>query len=855
MRDSVISCMQGHAFCTVCIVASMYTRSTCPTCRAPTLSPPIPNQVVRALVGDLEVKCPFNSVPVMTIIKMREKNMLHLLSQVNACDWIGNVHSLENHLHSCGFQLVACPIKGCHELMLKNKLEHHLEVQCMHRTVYCDLCGMEVLKIEYDAHKGSCGIWSLRRSASQNRPSNHAVSSEPRDIGEWYIAQQQMVAFNSETSSAHRSPNSSDFWSNPPPLRESFRASPSPTRATQPPSLEALNTSSTVGRESMSPTQFSTGRAHVASQSPARINRIDSTTPLHSELHTRSPSRQDSYISAASSSSEQDHPLSRDITAVSATTTTITSADRYQDDAHQNEAHVESSRDGVSAAAAVNRATGSPARVAIALSSSPAKRTSFAASPEPSRNATVPQKSLNKGFSSQYVKKASVAASPEPSRNATVPQKSLNKGFKSHYGGFRTTASSATSQPPVAAEEVQSKPTVMNQTTHQLKHSPSWWGGSPSPAAVQVNSRSDSSGRDSPLVHIGETDGSNAKQSRSLLGRIMNASPILGFSASKNDGSSSGVPAVAVVTVGNKASPSKRIKSEYSMWIPTMFNASSPGTERESGAPPTRAPNHHQTTDPSLISLPGPSSADLPTDDSSEAVSHPTQYSVANAVASPSTPAVSSAKRSKSEYALSAAPRPPSTTSKPKVETMKADLKSTAASTINGGDGPLTSQRSSGENAPEPKAPVSILKSSSTAPVSILKSSSKYSTKKKVPQRSTEQQDTGGGPIQGSNASKVATSASTAQLHPKPSSNSTPDAAKDPSELHETVKDPSELPPASSKPPPTPHISGRSKATAMLEGTKQMKIAKIPITSSAPQDAKAASPSSPSSPPQSSSSS
>jgi len=838
MRDSVISCMQGHAFCTVCIVASMHTRNTCPTCRAPTLSSPIPNQVVRALIGDLEVKCPFNSVPVQTIIKMREKNMLHLLNQVNACDWIGNVHSLGHHLHTCGFQLVACPIKGCPDVVLKNKLEHHLEVQCTRRTVYCDFCGMEVLKMEYEAHQGSCRIWSLRRSASQNRPSNHAVSSEPR---EWYIAQQQMIAFNSETSSVHRSPNSSGFLSNPPPLRDSFSASPSPSRislmdsAAQPPSVEAFHTSA-VGYESIPSTQFSDGRAHAASQSPARINTIDSSpfreSPLQSELRAHSPS----YISAASSSSQQIQSFSRDMTM---SAITIPSADRYQDDTYRDslssggpatsyplhhEPHTQSSED-VSAAA--NRANGSPAEVAIASSSSSAKRASFAASPEPSRNA-IPQKSLNKGFSSQYVKKASVAASPEPSKNA-IPQKSFNKGFSSHYGGFRNTGSMATSPPPVAAEEVQSK-SVINPTTKHLKHSPSWWGGNSSSAAVQVNSKRDNKGRDSPtpFIQIDEADGPNVKQNnRSLLGRIMNASPILGFSAnSKNDGSS-GVPAAAV---GNKASPSKRIKSEYSMW--TLFNSSHPSTETKAST----------ALEPPPISLPEPSIADLLTDDNT---------AVANAVASPST---SSTKRSKSEYAMSASPRPvntsPSTTSKPKVETTKPDLKSNTASIKNGDDRPQTTQRSMDENSPEPKAPVSILKSSSdapasilksssnapvsilksssnapvsilksssNAPVSILKSSSKYSAKKKVPQRSTER-ESGGSPI---NVSTV--TASTAQIHPKPKSNSNPEATRDRLEAREAVKDTRS--PASSNPP----------------STKQMKVAQVPITSNTPPDAKAAS--------------
>jgi hypothetical protein len=92
--------------------------------------------------------------------------------------------------------------------------------------------------------------------------------------------------------------------------------------------------------------------------------------------------------------------------------------------------------------------------------------------------------------------------------------------------------------------------------------------------------------------------------------------------------------------------------------------------------------------------------------------------------------------------------------------------------------------------------------------------------------------DSGSSPI---NVSKV--TASTAQLHPKPASNSNPEATKDRLEPSETVKDrlePSETVKDTIR-------SSASSASSNPPSTKQMKVAKVPITSGTLQDAKAAS--------------
>ncbi|RKO92412.1 hypothetical protein BDK51DRAFT_11346, partial [Blyttiomyces helicus] len=128
----------GHTFCRTCITRALATTSppSCPVDRSllaqSTLLPA--DQIVRALVDELRVKCP-SSPP---------------------CEWSGERHLARSHVdRDCQEAWVTCSL-GCGAEMRRSEEVAHLTAACALRRLVCERCGDGMGVGELESHEETC---------------------------------------------------------------------------------------------------------------------------------------------------------------------------------------------------------------------------------------------------------------------------------------------------------------------------------------------------------------------------------------------------------------------------------------------------------------------------------------------------------------------------------------------------------------------------------------------------------------------------------------------------------------------------------------------------------------------------
>lgn len=87
-------CSSGHTFCLSCLRMSLQRRKYCPTCNiALSDTNPIKSLGFNQLIQKMEVKCS---------------------AHISGCYWTGRLESLSQHISSCGYVSVDCPLFKIH---------------------------------------------------------------------------------------------------------------------------------------------------------------------------------------------------------------------------------------------------------------------------------------------------------------------------------------------------------------------------------------------------------------------------------------------------------------------------------------------------------------------------------------------------------------------------------------------------------------------------------------------------------------------------------------------------------------------------------------------------------------------
>jgi hypothetical protein len=109
---AVIYCSNGHSYCQTCVDELSAEKNQCPLCQGDKLRSPIPNQGVRSVVMNLEVKCP--------------SHLQGHHSRKRKCYWIGTLEDSKQHFNKvCNARLFPCPL-GCGQLRHREEMEKHL---------------------------------------------------------------------------------------------------------------------------------------------------------------------------------------------------------------------------------------------------------------------------------------------------------------------------------------------------------------------------------------------------------------------------------------------------------------------------------------------------------------------------------------------------------------------------------------------------------------------------------------------------------------------------------------------------------------------------------------------------------
>ena len=92
-----------------------------------------PIQKVRYSVSKLRIRCPLQ----------------------RGCDWKGILLQAEQHLDSCEFFLIECPL-DCKAVLMRSEIQTHTEKFCLSREVLCEYCERKGAAGGLDAHLNEC---------------------------------------------------------------------------------------------------------------------------------------------------------------------------------------------------------------------------------------------------------------------------------------------------------------------------------------------------------------------------------------------------------------------------------------------------------------------------------------------------------------------------------------------------------------------------------------------------------------------------------------------------------------------------------------------------------------------------
>ena len=160
------ACSNGHAYCLDCLSKTKERSSACPDCRQDMIVPAPLNRPLGNLIGELKLCCE-NSVPKKNGDDRQEPSATRRRTtesgnavegdkekkEEEVCAWQGLVSGYRQHMKSCPFRFVKCPLK-CKAKMEYRLLDHHKEHECPRRTLTCDRCGKNNIRHDrFDAHQ------------------------------------------------------------------------------------------------------------------------------------------------------------------------------------------------------------------------------------------------------------------------------------------------------------------------------------------------------------------------------------------------------------------------------------------------------------------------------------------------------------------------------------------------------------------------------------------------------------------------------------------------------------------------------------------------------------------------------
>lgn len=111
--NSPQQCKNGHCFCLTCVTAALKIQPDCPSCKVALKSELLAsNIVVRNLIEQLPVKC--GSLDTLNILTSSE-----IIDDTSdrVCNWTGPLTSREDHMLTCPFIVVECPLHSVDKCM------------------------------------------------------------------------------------------------------------------------------------------------------------------------------------------------------------------------------------------------------------------------------------------------------------------------------------------------------------------------------------------------------------------------------------------------------------------------------------------------------------------------------------------------------------------------------------------------------------------------------------------------------------------------------------------------------------------------------------------------------------------
>ncbi|XP_071480256.1 TNF receptor-associated factor 4-like [Diadema antillarum] len=137
MRDPVQITNCGHHYCDTCLQEYLSAGVfECPEDRLPLDYAKIyPDDKMSGDIQMLMVRCQFYK---------------------DGCRWTDQLMTLQAHLESCQYNMVAC--KECSAMVARNHLKDHLQYDCPRRTETCEYCGSDFVGSKIDAHLGKCQL-------------------------------------------------------------------------------------------------------------------------------------------------------------------------------------------------------------------------------------------------------------------------------------------------------------------------------------------------------------------------------------------------------------------------------------------------------------------------------------------------------------------------------------------------------------------------------------------------------------------------------------------------------------------------------------------------------------------------
>jgi hypothetical protein len=177
LRNPVHCPSEGHPFCRGCIHTHLMMEKKCPLDRSPLVEADlVPNKALKRLIDDSVVKC-------LSLIGNNNESYL------SACDWIGKVSELENHISICQHAYVKCPNYNCDSRIQRLSIKDHLLV-CHHGMIPCPWCGEAKSLSLLQSHVDVC---PYHTSPCPNGCRNSDEDSEVTMIQSSYISLHRQV--------------------------------------------------------------------------------------------------------------------------------------------------------------------------------------------------------------------------------------------------------------------------------------------------------------------------------------------------------------------------------------------------------------------------------------------------------------------------------------------------------------------------------------------------------------------------------------------------------------------------------------------------------------------------------------